>query len=70
MRDVTDNIIVSVKEFPTCNYVFTVATPFLCKHPEFKPPVGRLCCAHRELVDDASCATVLCELLGVSAAVR
>jgi hypothetical protein len=40
MRDVTDNIIVSVKEFPTCNYVFTVATPFLCKHPEFKPPVS------------------------------
>ncbi|GFR42283.1 hypothetical protein Agub_g3181 [Astrephomene gubernaculifera] len=33
----SDNAIVSVKEFPTCNYVFVVSTPFLCKHPEFKP---------------------------------
>ncbi|GFH10890.1 predicted protein [Haematococcus lacustris] len=31
-------MIISVKEFPTCNYIYTVATPFLCKHPRFKPP--------------------------------
>uniref|UniRef100_A0A7S3VMM3 MRH domain-containing protein n=1 Tax=Dunaliella tertiolecta TaxID=3047 RepID=A0A7S3VMM3_DUNTE len=37
MKDVKDSIIFSVNEFPTCNYVFVVATPFLCKHPEFKP---------------------------------
>lgn len=47
MRDVSDNVIVSVKEFPTCNYVFTVATPFLCNHPEFKPQVCG--CAYRSL---------------------
>mmetsp|Transcript_31818 Transcript_31818/g.70690 ORF Transcript_31818/g.70690 Transcript_31818/m.70690 type:complete len:390 (-) Transcript_31818:180-1349(-) len=42
MRDIRDNTIVSVKEFPTCNYVFTVATPFLCNHPEFKLPPEKL----------------------------
>lgn len=44
MRDVNDNMLVSVKEFPTCNYIFTVATPFLCKHPEFKPSVSDSVC--------------------------
>jgi len=46
MRDTKDNIIVSVREFPTCNYVILVSTPLLCQHPVFKPPVsvyGWLC---------------------------
>ncbi|KAL6765469.1 hypothetical protein V8C86DRAFT_2459875 [Haematococcus lacustris] len=38
LQDAHDNMIISVKEFPTCNYIYTVATPFLCKHPRFKPP--------------------------------
>ncbi|KAJ9504962.1 hypothetical protein QJQ45_021453 [Haematococcus lacustris] len=38
LLDAHDNMIISVKEFPTCNYIYTVATPFLCKHPRFKPP--------------------------------
>lgn len=33
---------VSVKEFPTCNYVVVVSTPFLCKHPAFLPTVSEL----------------------------
>ncbi|KAG2429356.1 hypothetical protein HXX76_011122 [Chlamydomonas incerta] len=37
LPDTTDNVLVSIKEFPTCNYVFVVTTPFLCKHPLFKP---------------------------------
>ncbi|KAG2498656.1 hypothetical protein HYH03_003402 [Edaphochlamys debaryana] len=37
MPDTPDNTIMSIKEFPTCNYVFVVSTPFLCKHPAFKP---------------------------------
>lgn len=40
MPDTPDNTIVSVKEFPTCHYVFVVSTPFLCKHPAFRPPVS------------------------------
>lgn len=40
---------VSVKEFPTCNYVVVVSTPFLCKHPAFLPTVS-------ELLDAASYA--------------
>lgn len=31
---------VSVREFPSCNYVLVVSTPFLCKHPAFVPPVS------------------------------
>ena len=43
MKDVADSsIIFSVKEFPTCNYVYVVATPFMCKHPKFKPQVNVL----------------------------
>lgn len=38
--DTKDNVILAVKEFPTCSYVFTVATPLLCAHPAFKPEVG------------------------------
>ncbi len=41
VKDVRDNVILSVREFPTCNYIFTVSTTFLCKHPQFKPPVSR-----------------------------
>lgn len=37
-RDTKENVVVSVKEFPTCNYVVVVSTPFLCKHPAFLPP--------------------------------
>jgi hypothetical protein len=39
-RDTKENVVVSVKEFPTCNYVVVVSTPFLCKHPAFLPPVS------------------------------
>lgn len=49
MRDAADNIITAVKEFPTCHYVLTVATPFLCKAPEFKPPVRACQPAHGTL---------------------
>ncbi|KXZ45720.1 hypothetical protein GPECTOR_51g706 [Gonium pectorale] len=38
MPDTSENAIVSIREFPTCNYVMTVSTPFLCNHPDFKPP--------------------------------
>ena len=44
-RDVKENVVMSVREFPTCNYVVVVSTPFLCKHPSFMPPV-RLKCGH------------------------
>lgn len=39
-RDVKENVVLSVREFPTCNYVVVVSTPFLCKHPAFTPPVS------------------------------
>lgn len=39
LRDVRENLIVSVREFPTCNYVVLVSTPLLCQHATFKPPV-------------------------------
>jgi hypothetical protein len=38
-RGSKDNVVLSVREFPTCNYVVVVSTPFLCKHPFFQPPV-------------------------------
>eukprot|EP00198_Chlamydomonas_reinhardtii_P007020 XP_001696356.1 predicted protein [Chlamydomonas reinhardtii] len=41
LPDTTDNVLVSIKEFPTCNYVFVVTTPFLCKHPLFKPAADK-----------------------------
>uniref|UniRef100_A0A383VW83 MRH domain-containing protein n=1 Tax=Tetradesmus obliquus TaxID=3088 RepID=A0A383VW83_TETOB len=37
-RGSQDNVVLSVREFPTCNYVVVVSTPFLCKHPSFEPP--------------------------------
>ncbi|GAX79253.1 hypothetical protein CEUSTIGMA_g6693.t1 [Chlamydomonas eustigma] len=37
----SDNVLVLVKEFPTCHYIFVVATPFLCTHPLFKPQPER-----------------------------
>ncbi|KAF6253222.1 hypothetical protein COO60DRAFT_1703903 [Scenedesmus sp. NREL 46B-D3] len=37
-RGSQDNVVLSVREFPTCNYVLVVSTPFLCKHPSFEPP--------------------------------
>ncbi|KAF5837447.1 hypothetical protein DUNSADRAFT_4363 [Dunaliella salina] len=55
MKDVKDSIIFSVNEFPTCNYVFVVATPFLCKHPEFKPQpeaVSSIVCAPQKSSDE------------------
>ncbi|KAF8058885.1 zinc finger CCCH domain-containing protein 67 [Scenedesmus sp. PABB004] len=36
-RDARENVVLSVREFPTCNYVVLVSTPFLCKHPAFVP---------------------------------
>lgn len=41
-RDAKENVVLSVREFPSCNYVLVVSTPFLCKHPAFAPPVGPL----------------------------
>lgn len=41
MPHAKDNMLVLVKEFPTCNYIFVVATPFLCVHPRFQPPPQR-----------------------------
>jgi hypothetical protein len=54
-RDVKENVVVSVKEFPSCNYIVVVSTPFLCKHPAFAPAVSaarlRVCvCSTRLLV--------------------
>ena len=40
MRGQKENVIASVREFPTCRYVIMVSTPFLCDHPAFKPEVG------------------------------
>jgi hypothetical protein len=40
LRDTKENLIVSVREFPTCNYVVLVTTPLLCQHAAFKPPVS------------------------------
>jgi protein OS-9 len=37
-----ENVITAVKEFPACNYVLTVASPFLCKHPAFRPQPERV----------------------------
>lgn len=37
-----ENVITSVKEFPTCNYVVTVSSPLLCKHHAFKPQPERV----------------------------
>eukprot|EP00878_Enallax_costatus_P005298 GHUV01005565.1.p1 GENE.GHUV01005565.1~~GHUV01005565.1.p1 ORF type:complete len:415 (+),score=129.13 GHUV01005565.1:253-1497(+) len=42
VRDAKENIVLSVREFPTCNYVVVVSTPFLCKHPAFTPPAEDL----------------------------
>lgn len=41
LRNAADNMIASVKEFPTCNYIITVSTPLLCKHPEFQLQVRK-----------------------------
>lgn len=41
-RDVKENAVLSVKEFPSCNYVVVISTPFLCKHPAFVPVVSNL----------------------------
>lgn len=41
MPHARDNLLVMVKEFPTCNYIYVVATPFLCTHPKFRPPPQR-----------------------------
>lgn len=38
-----ENVVVSVREFPSCHYVAVVATPLLCGHPAFVPPVRRQC---------------------------
>jgi hypothetical protein len=40
-----DNVILSVREFPSCHYILTVSTPLLCGHPAFRPPVGWVGCA-------------------------
>jgi hypothetical protein len=37
LRDSKENLIASVREFPTCNYVVLVSTPLLCQHPAFRP---------------------------------
>lgn len=39
LRDTKENLVASVREFPTCNYVALVSTPLLCKHPAFAPQV-------------------------------
>lgn len=44
LRDTHQNMVLSVREFPTCNYVVVVATPFVCKHPQFTPPVSFISC--------------------------
>ncbi|KAG2437534.1 hypothetical protein HYH02_011177 [Chlamydomonas schloesseri] len=54
LPDTTDNVLVSIKEFPTCNYVFVVTTPFLCKHPLFKPAADNNLAIKCELVPSAA----------------
>lgn len=34
----SDTVVLSVREFPTCNYVVVMSSPLLCKHPDFAPP--------------------------------
>nr|BCL66108.1 hypothetical protein [Volvox africanus] len=38
LPDIHDNVVIAMKEFPTCNYVFLVNAPALCKHKEFQMP--------------------------------
>ncbi|EFJ40099.1 hypothetical protein VOLCADRAFT_108338 [Volvox carteri f. nagariensis] len=38
LPDINDNAIVSVKEFPTCNYKILVNAQALCKHKDFQLP--------------------------------
>nr|BCL66253.1 hypothetical protein [Volvox reticuliferus] len=39
MPGINDNAIVSINEFPTCNYVFVINAPVLCTLKNFSPPV-------------------------------
>nr|BCL66185.1 hypothetical protein [Volvox reticuliferus] len=38
LPDINDNVVIAIKEFPACNYVFLVNAPALCKHKEFQLP--------------------------------
>ncbi|GLI62889.1 hypothetical protein VaNZ11_005638 [Volvox africanus] len=39
MPGINDNVIVSMNEFPTCNYVFVINAPLLCTLTDFSPPM-------------------------------
>jgi hypothetical protein len=38
-KGLSENQVLSAREFPTCNYLVLVASPFICDHPAFKPLV-------------------------------
>ena len=47
-----------MQEFPTCHYIFVVATPLLCDHPAFRPPPDRTHAIHCVKEDSATPAGV------------
>jgi hypothetical protein len=51
-----ENVITAVKEFPACNYVLTVASPLLCKHPAFRPQPERVRAIACTLLEPAAAA--------------
>jgi Glucosidase II beta subunit-like protein len=71
-----DTLLVSVREAQSCAYVFTVATPLLCDHPEFQtapPPVAAIACYKAEEeasnTSDGTCTAPLHDVLAVDAVV-
>ena len=55
-----ESTITSIKEPASCSYVLTIATPRLCKHPEFRsapPPVAAIrCIPHASAAADGTAA--------------